>query len=74
MRTLTSAPLHIKGRSSQMKTLVAGVVHVECPSCGESMPATVTCEILGDTDGEDQTLACTPDMTDIWAHVWSHDD
>lgn len=53
--------------------LVVGTVYISCPSCGEPMPATVSCEVIDDDgDGMNATLACTPDMTDIHAHVWSH--
>lgn len=52
--------------------MTAGTIHVECPECHEAMPALVTCQVVTDEYGE-QSLACKPDMTDIWAHMWSHD-
>lgn len=53
-----------------------GTVYVQCPACDELMPARVTAEI-GNPEGADvgeSTLICTPDMTDIHAHVWTHTD
>lgn len=50
-----------------------GTVWVGCPACGENMPATVSAEIVEDEDGRPQ-LQCQPDMTDLWAHMWTHRD
>lgn len=52
---------------------VVGTVHVMCPECGTLMPATVSAEIVDEAgDGQAARLICTPDMSDIHAHVWSH--
>lgn len=59
--------------AEQANQVEVGTAHIECPECGEVMPAAVTCQIIESDEGG-QTLACTPDMTDIWAHVWSHDN
>lgn len=51
-----------------------GTVHISCPACGELMPATVHAEIVDETgDGLNARLVCTPDMTDVHAHVWGHE-
>lgn len=52
-------------------TVHVGTVIVECPVCGEHMPATVSAEIVPGDDGQ-VDLDCRPDMTDIWAHMWAH--
>lgn len=50
-----------------------GTVFISCPACGELMPATVRAEVEDETgDGLSARLVCTPDMTDVHAHVWSH--
>lgn len=51
-----------------------GTVHILCPDCGYLMPATVSAEIA-DAEFADMgqaTLVCTPDMTDVHAHMWTH--
>ena len=53
---------------------VVGTAWIECPSCGEYLPAVVTAEVVDEAgDGQHAELVCTPDMTDIHAHVWAHD-
>jgi hypothetical protein len=53
-----------------------GTVRIQCPECGELMPATVSAAIENPegSDVGDATLVCTPDMTDIHAHMWTHSD
>lgn len=37
------------------------------------MPATVRAEVEDEAgDGLNARLVCNPDMTDVYAHVWSH--
>lgn len=54
--------------------VTVGTAYVECPVCNDLMPATVTAEIREDSESEEMRLACTPDMTDIHAHMWSHEN
>lgn len=46
-------------------------IHVECP-CGEVVPVGVTAELGVREDGR-QTVNLTSDMTDVWAHSFTHD-
>lgn len=51
-----------------------GTAHVVCPVCEAVMPAVVTAQIVsGDAAGR-VMLECTPDMSDVWAHMWTHDE
>lgn len=54
---------------------VIGAAWIECPVCGEFMPASVTAEIEDDDYAHvgEARLTCTPDMTDIHAHMWQHE-
>jgi hypothetical protein len=51
-----------------------GTVHILCPECGALMPATVSVEIENNDGAHlgEARLVCTPDMTDVHAHVWTH--
>lgn len=51
-----------------------GTAHVVCPECGEVMPAVVTAQLVPGAEPGRVLLECTPDMTDVWAHMWSHDE
>ena len=54
--------------------LHVGTVYILCPECGETVPARVSATIgnADDTHLGEATLICTPDMTDVWAHTWTH--
>lgn len=54
---------------------VVGTAYVGCPVCNAALPATVTAEILNPDDAftGEARLACEPDMSDIWAHMWAHE-
>ena len=55
--------------------IYVGTVQIQCPACQLSMPATVTARIVDEVgDGQNATLECTPDMSHVYAHVWSHRD
>lgn len=57
----------------QDQSSTVGTVWIACPECGESLPATVSAEVVDhDGDGLHSELVCTPDMTDVHAHVWAH--
>lgn len=52
-----------------------GTAQITCPVCETNMPVPVS----GHIDNNDYAhlgearLVCEPDMTDMWAHMWSHD-
>lgn len=53
----------------------AGPIGIVCPVCEETIPVPIECEI---ENGENAwlgtaTLNCTPDMSDLWAHMWGHE-
>lgn len=74
IRSLWPSPmLEVVIEEQQPGPAVIGTVYIGCPECGEPMPATVSVEVVDpDDDGLHAELVCTPDMTDIHAHVWSH--
>lgn len=41
-----------------------------CPECGEAIAVPITVTLAMGADG--QLLDCTPDLTDVWAHAWTH--
>jgi hypothetical protein len=50
----------------------APVAHVECPKCLEALPIFAgKVRIEGDPD--EQTIRIEPDLTEVWAHAWTHD-
>lgn len=50
-----------------------GTAYILCddPDCRAKMPVVVTAELNTHDDGR-QYLDCEPDMTDMWAHYWTH--
>lgn len=57
-------------------TMKAGSVLIQCPACDIAVNIPVTCEVLNDELAHQgkASLVCTPDMADLWAHMWSHDE
>jgi hypothetical protein len=53
-----------------------GTVGIICPVCGEEIPVTVTATMLNPEKASDgsASLVCEPDTTDMWAHMWSHEE
>ncbi|ALJ22061.1 hypothetical protein [Microbacterium sp. No. 7] len=53
-----------------------GTVHVQCPACDTVVPVNVTGRLLPESHTKSGRceLACDPDMTDLYAHVWTHQD
>lgn len=49
-----------------------GEVGIVCPECSAEIPVSVSAELTADDEGR-QYLACDPDMSDLWAHMWTHD-
>lgn len=50
---------------------VVGTVVMACPECPAEIPITVTGVLTTDDEGR-QYLRCDPDMSDLWAHSWTH--
>lgn len=55
------------------------VAHVQCPECDAVIPVTFTFAIDPHpyiaTDGEVTFMAhADPDLTDVWAHAWAHQE
>lgn len=49
-----------------------GDLHVACPECGETIAVPITARLSA--PGEDgQFVTCEPDLTDVWAHAWTHE-
>ena len=46
-------------------------VEIACPVCEEPLPVpiAVTMEWVADNQ---QQMVSTPDLTDVWAHAWTH--
>lgn len=53
-----------------------GHVDITCPDCDTVVPVPVTAEIVNNEYAHlgESRLVCEPDMTDMWAHTWSHHD
>lgn len=49
-----------------------GHVGVLCPDCGVVVDVPVSARLEADDEGT-QFLDCDPDLTDLWAHSWTHD-
>lgn len=54
------------------------VAHVECPECGAVIPVTFTFRLSPQPYifGREATFLAhaIPDMTDVWAHAWTHQE
>lgn len=49
-----------------------GTAYVVCPVCEEEVPVVVTATVTG-TSGRTAYLVCEPDMSDMYAHAWTHE-
>ena len=52
------------------------LLHVQCPQCGTQipLPAAYRPVTVTTTDGRTvSTVRLVPDMTDVYAHRWTHD-
>jgi len=47
-----------------------GTAKVQCPECSVVIDVPIEAELAEDGDG--QTMICTPDAADVWAHAWTH--
>lgn len=45
-------------------------VAIKCPACDTVIDVPITVQLV--QQGDRQYLNCDPDMTDLWAHAWSH--
>jgi len=54
----------------------AGSVSIVCPECDAIVVVPVNCEIENPEGAwlGAAALNCTPDMTDLWAHMWTHEE
>jgi hypothetical protein len=46
---------------------------VACPECREEIYVPVNLKITTDGDGA-QFIEAEPDLTDVWAHAWTHEE
>ena len=44
-----------------------------CPECGDMIPVSVTVALVVCECGLHQTLGVAPDLTDVAAHIWVHE-
>ena len=63
---------HHPSRGCETMAAAPGSVTVQCP-CGEEIDIQVIVNINDDEDGR-QYLDLTPDMSDMWAHSFTHDE
>ena len=49
---------------------LTSAVHIGCPTCGSVIPVPFTAELAW--QGDRQYIEFEPDMTDLWAHAWTH--
>ncbi|HCA85761.1 MAG TPA: hypothetical protein DEQ61_09835 [Streptomyces sp.] len=49
------------------------MLHVQCPECDVVVPITIQAE-LARGDDDRQTISLEPDLTELWAHAWTHED
>jgi hypothetical protein len=56
-------------------TVPVGAVGILCPECGAEIPVPVTATIGngGAAHEGGATLELDSDMSDLWAHMWTHD-
>lgn len=46
-------------------------VRVECPECGEHIDVPIAVALSTDAGG--QSMTADPDLSDVWAHAWTHE-
>ncbi|MGW2048547.1 hypothetical protein ACWCPF_25695 [Streptomyces sp. NPDC001858] len=49
-----------------------GAVQVHCPECGVAVPITTQITSEG-REGDTLIMSVEPDLTDVIAHAWTHD-
>lgn len=50
-----------------------GTAEIVCPECDAVLPVPVRMH-LGAAENGQQMLVTDPDMTDLWAHAFTHED
>jgi adenine-specific DNA methylase len=53
-----------------------GPIELRCPDCGTPVPTVVNVslvEVVVVGDGVREKLEFVPDLTDVYAHAWTHD-
>lgn len=53
---------------------IVGSYDVQCPACPTVVPVPVSCGVVNNENAwlGEARLVCDPDMSDLWAHMWSH--
>ena len=51
-----------------------GTAHIACPECQEVIPVDVRGRLVYRDDDDRGRIECDPDLTDLWAHAWTHTD
>jgi hypothetical protein len=46
---------------------------VVCPECSAEIEIPITVRIEGDAFAGEQWMVCDPDLSDVWAHAWTHE-
>jgi len=49
-----------------------GAVQAQCPACGDTIPITVEATATARTH-EGLVVTVEPDLTDVMAHAWTHE-
>jgi hypothetical protein len=55
----------------RQETQHVGTVAVTCPDCGLPVPVPVSATVT--TDDQHTEIVCTPDLADVWAHTFTHE-
>ncbi|MER7733686.1 hypothetical protein ABTX80_22600 [Streptomyces erythrochromogenes] len=51
---------------------MTATLHVQCPECDVVVPIAVQAELTELSDRR-QGISLDPDLTELWAHAWTHD-
>ena len=54
-------------------TIPARIIEVICPECAAVLPIPVAVHIGAITEDGDLPVEAVPDLTDVWAHAWTHE-
>ena len=47
---------------------------IECPECQAQIDVPVNLTVTTDKDSGAQFIEAEPDLTDVWAHAWTHEE
>lgn len=61
--------------SEQTQVFSTGEVTLEtlCPECGDTIPVVVAVALVVCGCGLHQEIAVAPELTDVAAHIWAHE-